>query len=152
MCFFSLCSGLRIAVNVLSLSFQAGFVGEYVLTCFFFYFFVTWSYLSFDLIPKLKQRSSLVEPFYGTICLYNRERREKLSEDFIFRMSPAEMQNVSRRDFSVSSFFPISIFIRTGFVLSFSDKGLVKICCIHHFILHSNVFETKTAILEKCEI
>ncbi|KAH6770476.1 guanyl-nucleotide exchange factor [Perilla frutescens var. hirtella] len=54
-------SGLRIAVKVLSLSFQAGFV----------------------------------EPFYGTICLYNRERREKLSEDFIFRMSPAEMQNTS---------------------------------------------------------
>lgn len=54
-------SGLRIAVNVLSLSFQAGFV----------------------------------EPFYGTICLYNRERREKLSEDFVFRMLPAEMQNTS---------------------------------------------------------
>lgn len=52
-------SGLRIAVKVLSLSFQAGFV----------------------------------EPFYGTICLYNRERREKLSEDFIFCMLPAEMQN-----------------------------------------------------------
>lgn len=54
-------SGLKIAVKVLSLSFQAG----------------------------------LVEPFYGTISLYNRERREKLSEDFIFHMSPPEMQDAS---------------------------------------------------------
>ncbi|CAN4081531.1 unnamed protein product [Withania somnifera] len=51
-------SGLKIAVKVLSLSFQAG----------------------------------LVEPFCGTICLYNRERREKLSEDFIFHVLPTEMQ------------------------------------------------------------
>ncbi|KAI3451682.1 hypothetical protein Pfo_008347 [Paulownia fortunei] len=58
---FQYTSGLRIAVKVLSLSFQAGFV----------------------------------EPFYGTICLYNRERREKLSEDFIFHMLPAEMQDTS---------------------------------------------------------
>lgn len=36
-----------------------------------------------------------VEPFYGTICLYNRERREKLSEDFIFHILPTEMQEVS---------------------------------------------------------
>lgn len=36
----------------------------------------------------------LVEPFYGTICLYNRERREKLSEDFIFHILPPEMQDV----------------------------------------------------------
>ncbi|XP_031129234.1 guanine nucleotide exchange factor SPIKE 1 isoform X1 [Ipomoea triloba] len=54
-------SGLKIAVRVLSLSFQAG----------------------------------LAEPFYGTICLYNRERREKLSEDFLFRILPAEMQDAS---------------------------------------------------------
>ena len=38
----------------------------------------------------------LVEPFYGTICLYNRERREKLSEDSYLRVLPAEMQDVSR--------------------------------------------------------
>lgn len=36
-----------------------------------------------------------VEPFYGTICLYNRERREKLSEDYYFHVLPAEMQDVS---------------------------------------------------------
>nr|XP_027118067.1 guanine nucleotide exchange factor SPIKE 1 isoform X2 [Coffea arabica] len=54
-------SGLKIAVKVLSLSFQAG----------------------------------LVEPFYGTISLYNRERREKLSEDFSFQLSPPEMQDAS---------------------------------------------------------
>ncbi|KAG8363226.1 hypothetical protein BUALT_Bualt19G0000100 [Buddleja alternifolia] len=58
---FQYTSGLRIAVKVLSLSFQAGFV----------------------------------EPFYGTICLYNRERREKLSEDFFFHVLPAEMQDTS---------------------------------------------------------
>ncbi|KAL6509840.1 MAP kinase Spk1 [Orobanche gracilis] len=58
---FQYTSGLRIAVKVLSLSFQAGFV----------------------------------EPFYGTICLYNRERKEKLSEDFIFHMLPAEIQDSS---------------------------------------------------------
>ncbi|KAK3034892.1 hypothetical protein RJ639_033255, partial [Escallonia herrerae] len=54
-------SGLKIAVKVLSLSFQAG----------------------------------LVEPFYGTISLYNKERREKLSEDFIFRVPPIEMQDAT---------------------------------------------------------
>ncbi|KAL1563417.1 MAP kinase Spk1, variant 2 [Salvia divinorum] len=54
-------SELRIAVKVLSLSFQAGFV----------------------------------EPFYGTICLYNRERREKLSEDFMFHVLTSEIQNMN---------------------------------------------------------
>jgi len=39
--------------------------------------------------------SWFVEPFYGTICLYNRERREKLSEDFYFHILPTEMQDVS---------------------------------------------------------
>lgn len=38
---------------------------------------------------------SFIEPFYGTICLYNKERKEKLSEDFIFRVLPTEMQDVS---------------------------------------------------------
>lgn len=51
------CSGLKITVKVLSLSFQAG----------------------------------LVEPFHGTICLYNRERREKMSEDFYFNVLPTEV-------------------------------------------------------------
>lgn len=55
------CSGLKINVKVLSLSFQAG----------------------------------LTEPFYGTICLYNRERREKMSEDFYFHVLPSEMQDAS---------------------------------------------------------
>ncbi|CAH1442319.1 unnamed protein product [Lactuca virosa] len=34
------------------------------------------------------------QPFYGTISSYNKERREKLSEDFIFRVLPSEMQDV----------------------------------------------------------
>lgn len=45
---------------------------------------------SFYMCPVLPH----VEPFYGTICLYNRERREKLSEDFYFRHTPTETQNV----------------------------------------------------------
>ncbi|XP_057477966.1 guanine nucleotide exchange factor SPIKE 1 [Actinidia eriantha] len=44
-------------------------------------------------VLSLSFQAGLVEPFYGAICLYNRERREKLSEDFIFRMLPAEMQD-----------------------------------------------------------
>lgn len=35
-----------------------------------------------------------VEPFYGTISLYNKERREKLSEDFYFHVQPVDMQEV----------------------------------------------------------
>lgn len=49
-------------------------------------------------------QAGLVEPFYGTICLYNKERREKLSEDFIFRLLPTEMQDAS------SSYEPRGIF------------------------------------------
>ncbi|KAJ6821518.1 guanine nucleotide exchange factor SPIKE 1 isoform X2 [Iris pallida] len=55
------CSGLKITVKVLSLSFQAG----------------------------------LIEPFHGTICLYNRERRERMSEDFCFHVLPTEGQDAS---------------------------------------------------------
>lgn len=35
------------------------------------------------------------EPLYGTLCLYHRDRREKLSEDFHFRCLPSEFQDVS---------------------------------------------------------
>lgn len=34
------------------------------------------------------------EPLYGTLCLYHREKREKLSEDFHFRCLPSEFQDV----------------------------------------------------------
>ncbi|XP_011659040.1 guanine nucleotide exchange factor SPIKE 1 isoform X1 [Cucumis sativus] len=44
-------------------------------------------------VLSLSLQAGLVEPFYGTICLYNRERREKLSEDFHFRIAPKEMQD-----------------------------------------------------------
>ncbi|XP_058182461.1 guanine nucleotide exchange factor SPIKE 1 isoform X2 [Rhododendron vialii] len=46
-------------------------------------------------VLSLSFQAGLVEPFYGTICLYNRERREKLSEDFIFRILPSEMQDAN---------------------------------------------------------
>ncbi|GER31994.1 hypothetical protein STAS_08040 [Striga asiatica] len=101
---FQYTSGLRIAVKVLSLSFQAGLVGEFELSLkncitadilFHFCFFFILGRLSLKLLRKLKYRSFLVEPFYGTICLYNRERKEKLSEDFIFHMLPADMPDSS---------------------------------------------------------
>jgi hypothetical protein len=38
---------------------------------------------------------SFSEPFYGTICIYNKERREKLSEDFYFSVVPTDTQDVS---------------------------------------------------------
>ncbi|CAL5391154.1 unnamed protein product [Camellia sinensis] len=46
-------------------------------------------------VLSLAFRAGLVEPFYGTICLYNRERRDKLSEDFVFRVLPADMRDPS---------------------------------------------------------
>ncbi|KAI8538276.1 hypothetical protein RHMOL_Rhmol09G0089800 [Rhododendron molle] len=46
-------------------------------------------------VLSLSFQAGLVEPFYGTICLYNRERREKLSEDFIFRILPSELQDAN---------------------------------------------------------
>ncbi|XP_021714827.1 guanine nucleotide exchange factor SPIKE 1-like isoform X2 [Chenopodium quinoa] len=44
-------------------------------------------------VQSLMFQAGLVEPFYGTICLYNKEKREKLSEDFIFQVLPTEMEN-----------------------------------------------------------
>ncbi|KAM0925574.1 hypothetical protein ACQ4PT_004107 [Festuca glaucescens] len=44
-------------------------------------------------VLSLSFQAGLVEPFSGTICLYNRDRREKLSEDFYFHMLPKEMQD-----------------------------------------------------------
>ncbi|KAF6146495.1 hypothetical protein GIB67_037795, partial [Kingdonia uniflora] len=45
-------------------------------------------------VLSLTFQAGSVEPFYGTICLYNRERREKLSEDFYFRVLPTELNDV----------------------------------------------------------
>ncbi|CAN6553796.1 unnamed protein product [Malus baccata var. baccata] len=46
-------------------------------------------------VLSLSFQAGLAEPFYGTMCLYNRERREKLSEDFYFRHAPTEKQDIS---------------------------------------------------------
>ncbi|OAY76191.1 guanine nucleotide exchange factor SPIKE 1 [Ananas comosus] len=46
-------------------------------------------------VLSLSFQAGLIEPFYGTICLYSRERREKLSEDFYFRVLPSEMQDAN---------------------------------------------------------
>lgn len=56
-------------------------------------------------VLSLSFQAGLVEPFYGTICLYNRERREKLSEDFFFHILPAEMQDVQVASESRGIFF-----------------------------------------------
>ncbi|KAJ4772328.1 Guanine nucleotide exchange factor SPIKE 1 [Rhynchospora pubera] len=44
-------------------------------------------------VLSLTFQAGLVEPFYGTICLYNRERREKLSEDFYFHVLPSDVRD-----------------------------------------------------------
>ncbi|GLT38427.1 hypothetical protein SLA2020_126800 [Shorea laevis] len=51
--------------------------------------------ISVKVLP-LAFQPGIVEPFYGTICLYNRERREKLSEDFYFSILPTEMQDTNK--------------------------------------------------------
>ncbi|KAG6516456.1 hypothetical protein ZIOFF_026921 [Zingiber officinale] len=44
-------------------------------------------------VMSLSFQAGLIEPFYGTICLYNRDRKEKLSEDFHFCILPTEGQD-----------------------------------------------------------
>ncbi|GKV38431.1 hypothetical protein SLEP1_g46343 [Rubroshorea leprosula] len=56
-----------------------------------------WALLLRNAWPKVSTFPLFVsEPFYGTICLYNRERREKLSEDFYFSILPTEMQDTNK--------------------------------------------------------
>lgn len=35
------------------------------------------------------------EPFYGTLCVYNMDRKEKVSEDFHFQFLPPNFEGVS---------------------------------------------------------
>lgn len=115
---FPLCfSGLKISVKVLSLSFQAGLVGGWLFLLFMLlHIYIFWLNIlqAWLLVLCIVHRilspfcilSDLdlflvLEPFYGTICLYNRDRREKLSEDFYFHMLPTESQDV-RESFSHS--------------------------------------------------
>ena len=95
-------SGLKISVKVLSLSFQAGLVGQLSIPIFDWMLLLLIIVLllyfhSFYCFPvsDLDNSLFLTEPFYGTICIYNRERREKLSEDFYFSVLRSEMQDVS---------------------------------------------------------
>lgn len=44
-------------------------------------------------VLSLSFQAGLAEPFYGTICIYNKERREKLSEDFYFSVVPTDTQD-----------------------------------------------------------
>ncbi|MCO5610233.1 hypothetical protein L7F22_064469 [Adiantum nelumboides] len=46
-------------------------------------------------IVSFSIQAGFVEPFYGTICLYHTERREKLSEDFHFGFFPNEFQEAA---------------------------------------------------------
>lgn len=102
----------------MSLSFQAGLAGEcyalstgalsLVLTSLYYCFCNLELFQDFWLCAlSMSSPPSHVEPFYGTICLYNRERREKLSEDFYFRHAPTEKKDVSYKiniTFSPSNF------------------------------------------------
>ncbi|KAK1318522.1 hypothetical protein QJS10_CPB04g00652 [Acorus calamus] len=55
-----------------------------------------WSGLKISVkVLSLSFQAGLFEPFNGTICLYNKERREKMSEDFYFHVLPSEMQEAS---------------------------------------------------------
>lgn len=106
------CSGLKISVKVQSLSFQAGIVGQLSITMFegfvimfLFYFQSFYCFLVSDLDNSL----FLTEPFYGTMCIYNRERREKLSEDFYFSVLPSEMQDVSKNAIYALYFYQLMI-------------------------------------------
>jgi hypothetical protein len=62
-------------------------------------------------LSALFLKSCFVEPFYGTICLYNRERREKLSEDFYFHIIPTEIQDVSHTRPILTNFLGYDLFI-----------------------------------------
>ena len=42
------------------------------------------------------------EPFYGTLCVYNMERKERVSEDFHFQFLPPGIEGVSGDVISVS--------------------------------------------------
>uniref|UniRef100_A0A1D1YUR9 Dedicator of cytokinesis protein 11 n=1 Tax=Anthurium amnicola TaxID=1678845 RepID=A0A1D1YUR9_9ARAE len=46
-------------------------------------------------VVSLSFQAGFIEPFYGTICLYNRDRREKLSEDFHFCVLPTNEQDAN---------------------------------------------------------
>ncbi|XP_019059153.1 PREDICTED: guanine nucleotide exchange factor SPIKE 1 isoform X2 [Tarenaya hassleriana] len=46
-------------------------------------------------VLSLSFQAGLVEPFYGSLSLYNQERKEKLSEDFYFHKLPTEMQDAN---------------------------------------------------------
>ncbi|KAJ0666762.1 putative dedicator of cytokinesis, DHR-1 domain, DHR-2 domain, C2 domain superfamily [Helianthus annuus] len=56
-------------------------------------------------VLSLSFQAGLVEPFYGTISLYNKDKREKLSEDFIFRVLPSEMQDAGSSSESRGLFY-----------------------------------------------
>ncbi|WCJ32880.1 guanyl-nucleotide exchange factors GTPase binding GTP binding [Euphorbia peplus] len=44
-------------------------------------------------VLSLVFQAGLIEPFYGTICIYNKDRREKLSEEFHFSMLPTDTKD-----------------------------------------------------------
>ncbi|CAO2824221.1 unnamed protein product [Amaranthus hypochondriacus] len=56
-------------------------------------------------VLSLMFQAGLAEPFYGTICLYNKVKREKLSEDFVFHVLPTEMENTGCSNESRAIFY-----------------------------------------------
>jgi hypothetical protein len=69
------------------------------------------------------------EPWYGTVCLYHREKREKLSEDFHFRCLPAEFQDVIL-DYKSSSYgWVVFSLVKLYFWYFHVDKVILIIGC-----------------------
>ncbi|KAL2934079.1 Guanine nucleotide exchange factor SPIKE 1 [Bienertia sinuspersici] len=56
-------------------------------------------------VLSLLFQAGLAEPFHGTICLYNKEKRDKLSEDFVFQLLPSETENAGTSNESRAIFY-----------------------------------------------
>jgi hypothetical protein len=90
------------------------------------------------------------EPIYGTMCLYNKEKREKLSEDFHFRFLPSEFQDVrgsiivwimilgSSRDLAESVDY--IGWDSQGIDLLLDECNIKAIVCISWILIHAGVW------------
>ena len=86
-------------MKLVSLTMQAGLVGKFCTSKRFQQLgFLGTISITFSEFTFLDMDSSFwydcAEPVYGTMCLYNKEKREKFSEDFHFRFLPSEFQDV----------------------------------------------------------
>lgn len=90
------------------------------------------------------------EPIYGTMCLYNKEKREKLSEDFHFRFLPSEFQDVRDSIMSESWYQAVletllRVLITLGetareWICFFDECNIKAIVCISWILIHAGVW------------